>query len=153
MYSKTIELTGLGVIAAAVALMLGVAAGLVVGGLALLLVGATTDDAQVGPALARGWNRARFIWFRQLVRENGLPEPELGMLAPTEVPCECVRGGEPKEDCPVCYGAGRVPNPALRVGVGPHPPIVGDALLDKAARRLAARRRERGDGRIREGAR
>lgn len=70
MYSRTIELTGLGLVAWGVASLLGVGAGLIVGGFSLLLVGGTTDDGEVRRTLRRGVAWLRFLYHRQVLRES-----------------------------------------------------------------------------------
>ena len=70
MYSNTLELSGLALIAWGVGMLLGTAAGLICGGIALLLVGATTDDAQVTLALKRAAGWVRFRWYRRLLIED-----------------------------------------------------------------------------------
>jgi hypothetical protein len=63
-------LTGLTLIAVAFGDLLGTAAGLMAGGFCLVLIGATTDDAQVTLAVKRGWGWTRYFWHRQILKET-----------------------------------------------------------------------------------
>ncbi len=119
MFSKTIELTGLGLIAWGLAWAIAVPAGLIFGGVAIVLIGSVTDDASVGKVLRDGTARVRYSWRRQLARENGIALPRYQSNSGL-VPCGC--GGQ--EDCPLCDGTGVVPDPTLRVNKrSPHPPL------------------------------
>ncbi len=96
MFSKSFELSGFGLIAAGIAVLLGVGAGLIVAGGALLLVGGTTDDAAMKRSLKRGWGWVRFYWHRQILREQlegnipGRPSPH----PPIEINPEVARWAE-----------------------------------------------------------
>lgn len=70
----------------AAALLGGAPAGLIVGGISLLLIGSTTDDAQVMLAFRRGAIRARRLYARQVQREDApaSPHPPIKIDAETE---------------------------------------------------------------------
>lgn len=81
MFSKTTELTGLGLITWGVALLLGFAAGIIFLGISLVFVGSMTNDDAVGLVIRRGWGSFRFRWHRRLLIEDGeqpfSPQPEI----------------------------------------------------------------------------
>jgi hypothetical protein len=137
MFSKLLELTGLGLIAWGLAWAIAIPAGLIFGGAAIVLVGSVTDDQSVGMALRRGAAWVRYGWWKALARENGVPIPS---FKDAVVRCEC--GGDP--DCPVCGGSGAIPDPTLQVGKGsPHPPIHVDPQTEAFWATKAKARTER----------
>lgn len=136
MFSKTLELVGLTLISVAIACWSRWEAGVLFGGLALLLIGSATDDAAVGATLRRSAAWVSYAWHRQLLRESGVPVPNLkAPRLPDEwVPCEC--GGNP--DCPLCAGMGYVPDPQYRENPrSPHPAIKVDPEAQAFAETLA----------------
>lgn len=142
MYSKTLELSGLGLIAWGLAWLLSVPAGIIFAGVAIFCVGGVTDDAAVGMTFRRSVGWARYAWHRQLLREDGYELPSFrserspgGLVA-----CDC--GGDP--DCPLCVGLGYVPDPAYRENPrSPHPPLRVDPDAEKMSATLARVRQER----------
>lgn len=149
MFSKLSELTGLGLVAWGVALLLGSAAGIIFAGVSLVFVGMMTDDDAVGLTFRRGWGWIRYYWYRQVLREDGQPIPALRhTVAEGLLPCDC--GGE--EDCPVCQGMGYVPDPAYQEGRSPHPKLKIDPEVQERAVVMARQRRERSKLKDRTGA-
>jgi hypothetical protein len=74
MYSKSLELAGLALIAWGVGLLLGTAAGMICGGLSLLFIGGVTDDAAVGAIIRRAGHHVVFVVRRQQLKETLLAE-------------------------------------------------------------------------------
>src|SRR5690348_8634121 len=122
MFSKTLELLGLGLVAWGLALWFGAPAGIAFAGVSLLFVGGATDDAAVGMTFRRGFGWVRYAWYRQLATENGIQLPSLRQprLPQGWVPCDCGKD----EDCPVCGGMGFIPDPKFRENSrSPHPEL------------------------------
>ena len=143
MFSKPVELAGVGVIAWGLAALLGYAAALLFVGVALVFIGAMTDDDAVGLVFRRGWGWVRYGWYRQVLRENGVAVPALtSRNTPVGwVVCEC-GGGNP--DCPLCFGSGYVPDPEYQANPrSPHPPIKVDPEAQAHWSRMAKARIER----------
>lgn len=139
MFSKLLELTGLGLIAVGLAWAISKPAGLIFAGAAIVLLGSVTDDAAVGSALRRGVAWTRYLWWRQISQESGIPVPSL-RSSKAMVPCDC--GGN--EDCAICGGSGLVPDPTLQVNkTSPHPPLKVDPQAEEFWSRMAVARRER----------
>jgi hypothetical protein len=139
-FSKALELTGLGLFAVGLSVLLGYAAGLMFGGVALVFLGSTTDDAAVGAAIRRGASLAAYAYRRQIAREGGTEPPARPGTSVGFVPCAC--GGD--EECPVCEGYGYVPDPAFVENPrSPHPKLRIDPDTQEFWDRLADSRRER----------
>lgn len=150
MFSKALELTGLGLIAWGLAMYLTLPAGVIFAGASLVFVGSTTDDAGAAASARRGLAWARYYWHRQVLRENGIEVPHL--QAVRQVPmvvCGC--DGDP--DCALCGGSGYVPDPDYREDkTSPHPPLRIDPQVAEDARRMARSRQARSELNDRTGA-
>lgn len=120
MFSKAWELTGAALIGIAIAYWFAWEAGLLFGGLFLLVTGGTLNDAALTARAQRGVAWIRYAWWRQMARENGVEVPALRLRRPKGwVACDC--GGD--EGCPVCGGTGSIPDPTLQINRNaPHPP-------------------------------
>ena len=75
MFSKFTELTGIGLIALAIGYWARWEAGVLFAGIAVVLIGATTDDEAVGMALRRGTAWVRYGWWKQIAKENAVIPP------------------------------------------------------------------------------
>ena len=141
MFSKLLEITGLGMVAWGIAIYLQPAAGIVFAGTAIVFIGSVTDDKSVGMALRRGTGWIRYAWHRQLAKESGIPVPRLRWGVPKGwIHCGCGKD----EDCPVCGGTGFIPDPEFRDSpTSPHPKVHVDPQTQLMADQLARQRKER----------
>lgn len=140
MFSKLLEISGLGLIALGLAQAISTPAGLIFGGAAIVLIGSATDDQAVGMALRRRTAWIRYAWYREIARENGVAVPPLRERKVALIPCDC--GAD--EFCPVCGGSGFVPDPNVRMSKrSPHPPIRVDPQTQEHWARAARAREER----------
>ena len=75
MFSKLLELTGIGLIAVAIAYWARWEAGILFAGVALVFIGSVTDDAAITASLKRGTAWIRYGWWKQIAKENDVPLP------------------------------------------------------------------------------
>ena len=75
MFSKALEIAGIGLIAVAISYWARWEAGILFAGIALVLVGSVTDDVAVGATLKRGTAWIRYGWWKQIAKENNALPP------------------------------------------------------------------------------
>ena len=79
MFSKATELTGLGLIAWGLGLLLGFPAALIFSGISLVFIGSMTKDDAVGLVIRRGWAWFKwFYWHRQILTRGDRPQRPAG---------------------------------------------------------------------------